>query len=866
GGPDFRPDLFGAAVAGCGYDVGDGDEVHGETGDDTVYGGCGDDALYGDAGDDDLVGGWGNDWISGGTGQDGVLGDDGRIFTSRNGLTEPLYGLTTATVQDEISTPGNAQVATINVTGALKKTVDITPFNLTPNEGGTRADDPLFRPLHADDIVFGGLGDDFLHGGSGDDAISGAEALAEAYGQLYDASGALAGIVRIDFTRPHNPGNALTFGADGDSWQDDRLGRTGEFALYDEFDPRRKLLLEDDGRAAKDGTGVEFFLNWLRTDGPAVASSTYGTVNTDGADVVFGDLGNDWLVGGTGKDTLWGGWGNDLMNADDDLETNGGLNDAPDTHPSYEDRAFGGAGLDILIGNTGGDRLIDWVGEFNSFIVPFAPFGLMTVSRQVPPGLYAFLYALSASQGADPTRATDTGNEAERNGEPDGELGLITQSDRELWGDQTGGPTDPQPGNVPGGRRDVLRSADFNDGSTQAFLADSGSWTSSGGALRVTAESLGADAAAVFYHDEYLPIYYELAAQVAIDKSLAGWEGNAYVIFDYFSPTDFKFAGINHKTNKLEMGHRTAGGWVTDVQSNLKVWQNRYYSLLVAVNGTAVTVIVDGKTAFTHVFDPRVIDGEAYGLNKGMVGVGSNNSRGYYDNVKVQVLPPKVTLDYTETFDGGEGAFTGPASGDWGVTGGRIDGTASAGTAAYKQIDLGIGRGLSSDAWLEVTATLRSGGSGGVVFDQYAADDYKFVALDVQTGAVVLGHHDPRRGRIVDVSVARVLAPSTDYVVLLTLKGASASVVVNGSYAVSWGYNAAVVDGGFGLLSLAGTTSFDQVRVRTNDRAFTLVDGQPATLSGTQSSETISASSETTISSGSESTTISSGSGKKTKG
>ena len=39
---------------------------------------------------------------------------------------------------------------------------------------------------------------------------------------------------------------------------------------------------------------------------------------------------------------------------------------SPDTNTSYEDRAFGGAGLDVLIANTGGDRLIDWVGEFNT--------------------------------------------------------------------------------------------------------------------------------------------------------------------------------------------------------------------------------------------------------------------------------------------------------------------------------------------------------------------------------------------------------------------------------------------------------------------------------------------------------------------
>ena len=119
------------------------------------------------------------------------------------------------------------------------------------------------------------------------------------------------------------------------------------------------------------------------------------------------------------------------MNADDVLSTgcaydaNGGkcsspldtwLNDAPDTHPTYEDRVFGGAGLDILIGNTGGDRLIDWIGEFNSYIVPFAPFGIATVSRQVPPALFEFLYALSKAQGADPTRAADNNASSTRRG------------------------------------------------------------------------------------------------------------------------------------------------------------------------------------------------------------------------------------------------------------------------------------------------------------------------------------------------------------------------------------------------------------------------------------------------------------------
>ncbi len=482
-----------------------------------------------------MIGGWGNDWISGGSGQDGVLGDDGRIYTSRNSFEygEDLYGVLPIADEDlmdkEIYAQYGAQRATINVSGALKKWVDITPFNSDP--AGLDMDDPLFDDDWADDIIFGGLDSDFLHGGTGDDAISGAEALTESYTQRRDAAGNLLGFARTDWTRPYNPGDALHFGPDHDPFQllldldtglvvpgdatdsrvtidnTDLLPRVGEFALYDEYDPRRKLLLEDSGLAAKDGTGREWFLNNRSHDDGAdavMSDKGWGIAYSDGDDVIFGDLGNDWLVGGTGEDTLWGGFGNDLLNADDVLESRDGLNDLPDTHPAYEDLAFGGAGKDVLIANTAGDRLIDWQGDFNTFIVPFWWYSMPTISRWlVPkpdelfdhllglsplwdetncflpnwenpmegctePRLEQFLYELAESQGADPTRATDAGEDPARRGEPMGELGLVTPYDEDYWHDQIGLPSDP-PGFIPFQRRDVLYSAEFEDPTTLGF-------------------------------------------------------------------------------------------------------------------------------------------------------------------------------------------------------------------------------------------------------------------------------------------------------------------------------------------------------------------------------------------------------------
>ncbi|MDX1384061.1 MAG: hypothetical protein R3190_10490, partial [Thermoanaerobaculia bacterium] len=273
GGPDFRPDLFPVDSAPA-VDIGGDDEVHGESGDDFVYGMVGRDVLFGDSEDDDLIGGWGADWFSGGTGSDGVIGDDGRIYTGRyvglGGAPDPsnpahyaelLNGVLRVDQVDKlIRTPGDIQRAIINEDGALFKQVDLTPFNLTPNAGGA-ADDFLFEPLFADDIIYGGLGDDFLHGSSGDDAVSGAEALA------------------AFFLEPVNPGDALRF-------DPMRI----EFADYDEQLPRTKL--------------EPFFLNF---DADAAGL-------TD-EDAIFGDLGNDWIVGGPDNDHLYGGFGADLLNA-----------------------------------------------------------------------------------------------------------------------------------------------------------------------------------------------------------------------------------------------------------------------------------------------------------------------------------------------------------------------------------------------------------------------------------------------------------------------------------------------------------------------------------------------------------------------
>ena len=182
-------DPFGGQLERRGgwWEIFGNDEIHGGLSDDFVYGGGGNDVVYGDADDDEIIGGWGNDWIDGGVGQDAILGDDGRIFASRNssagwtaaGLTctgtgsgtcysEPLNAITAlqpmGTCPDNhssecgdyldqyIATPGQVQTDIINIKGDLKKTVDLTPYNLSPTAQRRRPDQVRRQQLRRRDL------------------------------------------------------------------------------------------------------------------------------------------------------------------------------------------------------------------------------------------------------------------------------------------------------------------------------------------------------------------------------------------------------------------------------------------------------------------------------------------------------------------------------------------------------------------------------------------------------------------------------------------------------------------------------------------------------------------------------------------
>jgi hypothetical protein len=92
----------------------------------------------------------------------------------------------------------------------------------------------------------------------------------------------------------------------------------------------------------------------------------------------------------------------------------------------------------------------------------------------------------------------------------------------------------------------------------------------------------------------------------------------------------------------------------------------------------------------------------------------------------------------------------------------------------------GLGHGLETRAYLELAGTIRTNTVAGIAFDGYAANDFKFAAIDVVNQKVLIGHVSPKRGWVIDVSVNATLSANTNYTMSLILGAPSVSVSLNG--------------------------------------------------------------------------------------
>jgi hypothetical protein len=180
------------------------------------------------------------------------------------------------------------------------------------------------------------------------------------------------------------------------------------------------------------------------------------------------------------------------------------------------------------------------------------------------------------------------------------------------------------------------------------------------------------------------------------------------------------------------------------------------------------------------------------------------------------VVAPEATTIKTDDLTTGTGAiFSGQGrTGSWTSAAGRLAGS---GSEAVQQMTFGVAH-IGALSLVEVSAKMSLTGQGGFVFDRYGVNDYKFVLLDAATDKVLIGHRTAK-GTVIDATLSKTIDTGVDYTLGTVLKGSTVSVTLNGQVMLSFAYNAALADGGVGLLSRSGITSFDTVTLKTNDAA-----------------------------------------------
>ena len=275
-------------------------------------------------------------------------------------------------------------------------------------------------------------GSDWMFGGPGDDDM---------YGQFDDTD-------RVALTI----GDAIGDEMYGEEGEDAMAGDQGSFdnrvvtSATQHIEPKEPFI--DDDIFIEGTLFREFVLQQIPTGGndrmrggPGGDWMHGGAGNDvmngdDGNDRLFGDDGDDDMWGGRHHDHLWGGNGFDQLDLHprveegldpDDPDTINDCDPLPDPDPAewYEfafeiglatttcdgnfedvDYMYGGWDADVMQANIGdngpriGDRLLDWAGVYNLYVLCPATYGEFVSTRDSSPHITEFLHRLAEGDGA----------------------------------------------------------------------------------------------------------------------------------------------------------------------------------------------------------------------------------------------------------------------------------------------------------------------------------------------------------------------------------------------------------------------------------------------------------------------------------
>ena len=187
---------------------------------------------------------------------------------------------------------------------------------------------------------------------------------------------------------------------------------------------------------------------------------------------------------------------------------------------------------------------------------------------------------------------------------------------------------------------------DFTDGEADGFDPVSGDWDVADGGFEISGLTRTGDAGvAVLSFEEPLPDAVEIEVDMVAHDAKGQYE-NGFVVFDYNSPKDFKFAGARTGADYWTIGHYN-GKWHNDVRLNERIDTDTSYNMNVRIDGGDVSLVVDGVEKVSTSFDEPV--------NEGQIGLGADHAESHFDNLQVSRFNrgPEIDAGFDQVVDEG---------------------------------------------------------------------------------------------------------------------------------------------------------------------------------------------------------------------
>ncbi len=352
-----------------------------------------------------VVGGPGNDGVTTGAGDDIVFGDAGRVQYCQGGLPVLAYHGGVADCGGGIVTLlGDEDVANLN-DGVARKPARLFSLPVAPGpaDGVPYASDPATGdvwPVGFNNRLASGSGDDLVWGGSGADLVQAAA------------------------------GDNVLVGDHAEVWRFASADRGGPRHVetkdpFIEVDVLTRPLAYVVDLAHLADSGDDVLVGGADSDWVFAGLGQDIANGGAGDDVVWGGDGYDAIWGGKGADRLYGGVSDDAMDvkraawqaglttpvtdsawwdlafaAAPDVDT-----DDDESTDNGDDILYGGRDRDILqadLGDSGptpGDRLVDWYGSFNLYLVCDSPYGAGRTLRKADPDVMDVMIELADADG-----------------------------------------------------------------------------------------------------------------------------------------------------------------------------------------------------------------------------------------------------------------------------------------------------------------------------------------------------------------------------------------------------------------------------------------------------------------------------------